>query len=502
MAVTRATTIFSPPKSSSPLEPAAHPSVSILVIFSPMTASNLPPIQEPARTLPVRASYDVLVVGGGPSGLTAALAAAEDGLKVGLIESRSFVGGNMTIGLPVLGFLGQKKNQIINGLPQKFIDRLRAVQGASEHRWCPLHMGITLVEPEAVKSVALQMLLEAGVDVTFYAFCAGVVMDGDTIRGIVIESKSGREAVLGKIVIDCTGDADVAYRAGVPCEKGSKETGGMQPPTLMFCIGGVDTDKLRMSIATQTRTYLTDFIPAEYFGQNNQFIVVGLRELIAKARAERKLNIPNERTIIITGLREGEVWINMTRVAGTDGTDVRSLSDGEIEARKQIDDIFVYLKNYVPGFEKCFFTKTAPFLGIRETRRIVGAYTMTQEDVLGCRRFEDSIAVASYPIDIHRPGDEGCTLIWCGDCYDIPYRSLVPQKIQNLLVAGRSISTTHEAMGAIRVMATCMAMGEAAGRAAKQAVHTGVSPAQVDVAKLQAELLARGAYLRPAEAGA
>ncbi|MGH8021581.1 MAG: FAD-dependent oxidoreductase [Opitutaceae bacterium] len=460
-----------------------------------MNTPSLASIEEPARSVPVRAEYDVLVVGGGPAGLIAAIAAAEDGLDVGLIESRSFVGGNMTIGLPVLGFLGQKKNQIIKGLPQKFIDRMRAVRGASEHRWCPLHMGITLVEPEAVKTVALQMLQEANVDVTFHAMCVGVVMDGNTIRGIVTESKSGREAVLGKVVIDCTGDADVAYRAGVPCEKGN-EQGGMQPPTLMFCLGGVDTEKLRMSIAHHSRTYLTDFIPADYFGQNNQFIVVGLRELIARARQERGLEIPNERTIIITGLREGEAWINMTRVAGVDATDVRSLSMGEIEARRQIDDIHTYLKEYVPGFENAFFSKTAPFLGIRETRRIVGRYVMTQEDVLGCRKFDDAIAVASYPIDIHRPGDEGCTLIWCGDCYDIPYRSLVPTKIENLLVAGRCISTTHEAMGAIRVMATCMAMGEAAGRAAKMAIRRGVVPADIDAADLQEELLAKGAYLR------
>lgn len=452
-------------------------------------------IQEPARATPVRAVYDVLVVGGGPAGLTAALAAAGDGLKVGLVESRSFIGGNLTIGLPILGFLGQKGNQIIQGLPQKFIDRLRAQDAASEHRPCPLHVSITLIEPEAVKTVALAMLVEAGVEVLFYTFSADVIMDGNRIRGIITESKNGREAILGKVVIDCTGDADVAFRAGVPCEQGNAQ-GGMQPPTLMFCLAGVDTDKLRLSIAHEPRTYLTDFIPAEYFGQNRQFIVVGLRELIARARAERHLNIPNERTIIITGLRAGEAWLNMTRVAGVDGTDARSLTRGEIEARRQMADIITYLKHYVPGFEQTYFTKTAPFLGIRETRRIVGQYVLTQDDVLQCRKFDDAIAVASYPIDIHRPGDEGCTLIWCGDCYDIPYRTLVPTRVDNLLVAGRCISTTHEAMASIRVMATCMALGEAAGRAARLAVRAGVTPAAVNPQTLRQELRAHGAYLR------
>jgi hypothetical protein len=451
-------------------------------------------IQEPARAVPVRADVDVLVVGGGPAGIIAAMAAAEDGLKVALVESRSFVGGNLTIGLPVLGFLSQKGKTIITGLPQKLIDRLRAKGAASEHRPCPLHVSLTLVEPEAVKSEAVEMLLERGVDLRLYSMFAGVVKEGDELRGIIIESKAGREALLAKVIIDCTGDGDVAFRAGVPCEKGD-EHGGMQPPTLMFCLAEVNTEKLRQSLSHDGKTYRADFIPAEYFGQNHQFIVVGLRQLIQEAQ-KAGLSIPTERTILITGLRAGEVWVNMTRVQGVDGTDPRSLSAGEVEARRQINDIHKYLVAYVPGFEQAQFTKAAPFLGIRESRRIVGQYVMNRDDILSCRRFEDAVAVGSYPIDLHRSNDTGCALEWCGDCYDIPYRCLLPQRIDNLLVAGRCISTTHEAMAAIRVMSTCMAMGEAAGRAARIAVADAVSPSQVNVSKLRQELVARGAYLR------
>lgn len=459
-----------------------------------MSNNTMTKIMEPARELTVRKETDVLVIGGGPSGIMAALAASEDGLNVTLIESRSFVGGNMTIGLPILGFLGQKGNQVIKGLPQKLIDRLKEVQASSEHRPCPLHMSLTLVEPEAVKTVALQMLTESKVDILFYSFCAGVVMEENELKGVIIESKAGREVILAKVVIDCSGDADVAYRSGVPCEYGN-DTGGVQPPTLMFCLGGVDTEKLRTSIAEEPRTYLTDFIPAEYFGQNNQFVLVGMRNLVKKAQ-EAGLTLTTERTILITGLRKGEIWVNMTRVNGVNGTDPGSLTHGEIEGRNQIHDIQQYLVNYVPGFENAYFLKTAPFLGIRETRRIQGLYTMTRDDIMSCRHFEDAIAVASYPLDIHHPQGGGCTLEWCGDCYDIPYRSLIPQKIKNLIVAGRCISATHEAMSAIRVMAPCMAMGEAAGRAAKMAVTQRIQPADIDVKQLQNELLRKGAYLR------
>ena len=436
---------------------------------------------------------DVLVVGGGPAGIIAALAAAEGGLNVALVERHSFVGGNLTIGLPVLGFLSQKGEPIIAGLPQKLIDRLKAVGAASDHQACPLHVSITLIEPEVVKTIALEMLRESGVDTRLDSRCEGVVMDGDWLRGIVTRG----ETIPAKVIIDCTGDGEVAFQAGVPCEKGD-EHGGMQPPTLMFCMAGVDTEKLRWSICSEPETYDVDYIPPDYFGRHERFIVVGLRKLVQKAQTA-SLSIPTERTILITGLRKGEVWVNMTRVKGIDGTDPASIATGEMQAREQIGDIVKYLIGYVPGFEQACLTKTAPFLGIRETRRIVGRYVMTRDDILSCRRFDDGIAVGSYPIDLHRPSDDGCTLEWCGDCYDIPYRSLLPSRVENLLVAGRCISTTHEAMAAIRVMSTCMAMGEAAGRAAGMAVRERVSPAEISVSNLREQLVAHGAYLRDSE---
>jgi len=457
-------------------------------------------IIEEKRTLPVRKQVDVLVVGGGPTGIIAAQAAAEGGkTKVLLIDNRSFLGGNMTIGLPVLGFLSQKKEQIIKGLPDAFIKRLRAKNAASEHRACPLHMGITMVEPEAVKTEALALMVEAGVEVMLYTYFVDVVLDkvadagNNLLKGVIIETKSGREVILAKTIIDCTGDGDVAFRAGVPTHQGD-EKGGVQPSTLMFCMGGVDTEKLRMSIAEEPRTYLTDFIPNAYFGQNNQFIVVGLRSLMAKGRQDG-FNLPTERTIIITGLRQGEAWINMSAVSGVNGVDPDSLTHGEIQGRQQVEDIQAYLKKYVPGFKEAYFTKIAPFLGIRETRVTEGEYILTGQDILSCRRFEDVITVASYPLDLHHPEGGGCTLEWCGDCYDIPYRSIVPLKVDGLLVAGRCLSATHEAMSSTRVMATCMALGEAAGRAARQAVANRMLVRDIDVQALQAELVASGAYL-------
>ena len=410
-------------------------------------------IHEPARDIKVRAEVDILVVGGGPSGIMAAYAAARTGKhKVMLLESRGYLGGNLTIGLPILAFLGPKGNQVIKGEPQKFIDRLRARGAATEHFPCKLHKSFTIVDGEEVKNVCAEMMEEAGVEVLMYVFCCGVLKDGEQVKGVIIESKCGREAILAKTVIDCTGDGDVAFRAGVECHKGDAD-GGMQPPTLMYQMRGVDVQALRDAIVQHPDIYDMDNMPHSQFTRRH-FITVGLRNQILKAR-EAGLDIPVSRTILITGLKPDEIWVNMVRVSGTD----------------------------------------TPFTGIRESRVIVGKYVLTAEDIVAMRHFDDAVVVAGYPVDIHHSTGGDCTMIFTDDAYDIPYRVLVPEKVESLLVAGRCSSMNHEAMAGTRVMSTCMALGEAAGTAARIALEDGVLPSVVDVQKVRADLLDNGAYL-------
>lgn len=447
---------------------------------------------EPQRELPVRAEVDILVVGGGPSGVMAARAAALGGKKVMLIESRGYLGGNLTLGLPILAYLDVNGKQCIKGYAQEMIDRLAARGCAGPHVPCKNHMSLTIIDPDEVKSVLLEMVQERGVEVLMYVFCSAAIMEDNTIKGVIIESKAGREVIFAKTVIDCTGDGDVATRAGVEMHKGD-ENGGMQPPTLMYSVRKVDMAAFRDALVNHSDIFDMDVMPPEQFARR-YFITVGLRNQIKKA-TEDGLDIPVARTILITGLKDDQIWVNMSRVSGVDSTLPESYTHGEIEAQKQIKILNKYLRGYVPGFKDMEVERVMPFLGIRESRVMVGKYVLTAEDILSSKRFDDVITVAGYPVDIHHSTGADCTMLFAKDNHDIPYRCLVPEKVEGLLVAGRCSSFTHEAMAGTRVMSTCMALGQAAGTAASTALEDGVLPSEVDVKKVQKKLLEEGAFL-------
>ncbi len=449
----------------------------------------------PSSEIPVRAEVDVLVVGAGPAGLMAAQAAAlVPDTKVMLIESRGILGGNMTIGLPLLGFLGRKGNVVIKGLPGQFVERLQAQGLATHHRACPLHVSLTMIDPEGTKRLAFQIIKECGIELLMYAFATDVIMDGDTVKGVVIDSKKGREAILAKRIVDCTGDGDIAFRAGAPMNYGN-EKGIPQPPTLMFSMRGVDSRKLRDAVADHPELYDIDFIPNEFFRADDNCTMVGFRNQVKKAR-EEGYNLPVERTIFMTGMAPDEWWVNMSRVNGVDATDPEQYTYGEVKCAEQNEEIVRYLKAYIPGFENAYVDRVAPFMGIRETRRIEGEYVFTEQDIFDCAKFDDVVAVSAYPVDLHHPVGGDCTLQWCPDCYDIPYRCLIPKKIAGLIMAGRCVSMTHLALASARVMGPAMAMGEAAGKAAALSLKEGVQPRDVNVKELQEALREEGVYFR------
>lgn len=452
-------------------------------------------ITEPSRQIPVRDEVDVLVVGGGPAGLMAAQAAAKvEGTSVMLLETRGALGGNMTQGLPLLGFLGRKGNQIIKGLPQEFVDRLTERGQATHHRACPLHVSLTMIDPEGTKRLAWEIMTESGVKILMYVLVVDVIKDGNEVKGVIIESKKGREAILAKRIVDCSGDGDVAFRAGCEMAYGN-ENGIAQPATLMFSMRGVDSRKLRDAVADHPEIYDIDFIPNEFFRPMDNCTMVGFRNQIKQAR-EDGFFIPVERTIFMTGMAEDEWWVNMSRVSGIDATDPDQYTKGEEMAIRYNEEIARYLKKYIPGFENAYFDRVAPFMGVRETRRLVGEYVLTEQDIFDCARFDDSIAVSAYPVDLHHPVGGDCTLMWCPDCHDIPYRSLLPKNIDSLIVAGRCLSATHLALASVRVMGPAMATGEAAGKAAALSVKHNVQLRDLDVAALQAALREEGVYLR------
>lgn len=446
------------------------------------------------RNLDVVATTEVLVVGAGPAGLGAAIASARNGAKTLLVERYGFLGGNLTAGLVgpcMTSFSLDGKQQLIKGVFDEFVRRMEQAGGAlhpsrvaAGTEYCGFieygHDKVTPFQPEAAKQVSLEMCEEAGVDLLLHTFIVDTMVEGATVTGVISASKSGLGAIRAETTVDCSADADVAARGGVPFDHGREEDGLTQPMTLFFRVANVDDEAVRQYVAGHP----DDYRP--------------YASLVQAARETGEFTVPRRGIGLYRTLEPGVWRINTTRVQRLDGTSAADLTQGEIEGRHQVMELLSFFRKRLPGFENCTLLDTASQIGVRETRRIQGEYTLTVDDLISGRPFDDVIALAGYPVDLHSPTGDGGGVgsgYETANVYQIPYRCMIPANREQLLVAGRTVSATHEAMAAIRVMPPAFAMGEAAGTAAAIALEDRVSPRKVDISKLQRTLIRQGAYL-------
>jgi ribulose 1,5-bisphosphate synthetase/thiazole synthase len=443
-------------------------------------SSSKKTVTEPAREIPVFHETDVVVCGGGPAGVAAAIAAARNGADTVLVEYQICLGGMAGSGmLNRLGPFHDQRKMIVGGIPWEILQRLIAMEAASTPYPCshddPSKYWIPF-DPEAMKYVLDRMVDEAGVKVLFHSsFSAAIVPKKGEPRGVIVETKSGRQAILAKVIIDATGDADVAASAGASYEKGRREDGLMQPTALMYKISNLDRDKAKDFLATR----------------ENRLILLDRAQERAKADGEEGEQVVYVGAGTDNLLKKDETYYNNDMFRGVDATDVEQLSDAVMKARKVIWEGLICAKKYTPGFEDAYLGATASKIGVRETRRIVGEYVLTAEDVLGVRKFDDAISQYACYVDIHMVESRKTRDLRAGKAlepgtsYDIPYRCLIPKKINNLLVAGRCFSATHEALASARMMPSCMAMGQAAGTAAALAAKQNIGPRELGVKQLQ-----------------
>lgn len=443
--------------------------------------------------------WDVVVVGGGPAGIGAAVAAARNGARTLLVEQAAFLGGCLTMGYPMNGMFSLDGTQVVNGIPEELFQRVVSLEGSAGHvevhnSWLRTY---DLMDAEVVKYVAQEMVLEAGGQLLLHALTVDALVEDNRVTGVVIAGKGGLEIIRGRVVIDCSGDADVAARAGAPYQKGRERDGQMQAVTLMFRLNRVDTARLPehfpQGIAYAVKPGSTE--PSFLRGAGN--FQRWEREVLAEGVLDRA-----NHAIFTNSLRDGEFAANTTRVIGIDATDTWDLTRAEIEGRRQVMRMVGFFRRHLPGFERASLIATGPFIGVRETRRIIGEYVLTEDDVVEARDFPDNIARGEYPVDIHIPDGSGIyqRFVRDGGSYGIPYRCLVPLKVDGLLAAGRCISATHEAIGSAREMGQCMAMGQAAGAAAALALRQGVNVRDVDIGTLRTTLRAQGAVLEVSDA--
>lgn len=447
-------------------------------------------------------SYEIAVIGGGPAGLSAAIAAARAGRKVIILEKAGYLGGNATLGLPLLGFLDLDGRRIVGGIAQEYVNRLTERGECVGHRTCPKHNSVTNIDPEGFKILAIEMCREAGVDVILHVEACRTEVENGRLKEVVLFGKGNEISVKADIFIDCTGDGDVAYLSGCSFEAGQPGTGVLQPPTVMFTMENVDTMRLYDYIEEHpeemTFSATIDHRPgydADYFRASKNHVFVGLRKTFDRMHAEGKCPVDRETLIYIKSMNDGEVYVNSTRLLKTDATDIFSLTNAELEGQLQVSKLAKMLKENVVGFENSFISSIAPTLGVRETRRFKGIKELTADEICAGLIPDDTIALGAYKIDIHSGTDRSTLFKTVEQPFGIPYGCLVSSEIDNLMFAGRCVSVDAATLASIRVMPQCMCMGEAAGQAAAMAVEGSIAPKAVDVAELRKELYAQKAVL-------
>jgi hypothetical protein len=441
----------------------------------------------------------VLVVGGGIAGVMAAIAAGRSGARTLLVERFGSLGGTGTAAMMNLFYVPYAASR---GLIRELFDRLIARGGAIPGEF-------VVYDPELYKVTALDMLAEAGVQVLLHTLVSDAIMEGSWLRGIVIENKSGRQAILSRVTVDASGDGDVAARAGAPYIKGRESDGKMRPMTLIFRMGGVDVPRLVDYVKSHPEDFSPDPLQCMLDLEHHMIRVFGFFKLVEEAKARGELWSECYYFRVESVLPErGVLTVNATRVYGVDGTDAGDLSRAEIETRHQMLQLAAFARTYVPGFEHSFILDSASTIGVRETRRIRGEYVMTEDDILAGRRYQDVVGVdanqqnprqqGGHPPDGKEGGPqdpEARVMVARMFVYEIPFRTLVPKEVEGLLVAGRCMSVDHHADVYTRNQGTAMASGVAAGTAAALAARAGVVPRQVDVPAVQAQLRRLGVDL-------